>query len=57
MPFDVPPPPIDNPIYLNHRRWMLRALELAEEAGSAGEVTVVAVSLKKNDQVIAEDAN
>ncbi|MGD1854291.1 MAG: tRNA adenosine(34) deaminase TadA [Leptolyngbyaceae cyanobacterium] len=57
MPFDVPPPPIDNPIYLNHRRWMLRALELAEEAGSAGEVPVGAVIVGPDDQVIAEAAN
>lgn len=57
MPFDVPPPPLDNPVYLNHRRWMLRALDLAEEAGEAGEVPVGAVIVGPNDEVIAEAAN
>lgn len=57
MPFDVPPPPLDNPIYLNHRRWMLRALALAEASGEAGEVPVGAVIVGPNDEVIAEAAN
>ena len=57
MPFDVPPPPLDNPIYLNHRRWMLRALALAEAAGEAGEVPVGAVIVGPNDEAIAEAAN
>ncbi len=57
MPFDVPPPPLTNPVYLNHRRWMLRALELAEAAGEAGEVPVGAVIVGPGDEVIAEAAN
>lgn len=57
MPFDVPLPPLDNPVYLSHRRWMLRALELAEMAGAAGEVPVGAVIVGPDDQVIAEAAN
>ena len=57
MPFDVPPPPLDNPVYLNHRRWMLRALELAEEAGTMGEVPVGAVIVGPEDEVIAEATN
>ena len=57
MPFDVPPPPLDNPIYLNHRRWMLRALALAETAGNAGEVPVGAVIVGPGDEVIAEAGN
>lgn len=57
MPYDVPPPPLDNPIYLNHRRWMLRALELAEAAGNAGEVPVGAIIVGPNDEAIAEAAN
>ena len=57
MPFDVPPPPLDNPIYLNHRRWMLRALALAEAAGNAGEVPVGAVIVGPGDEVIAEAGN
>ncbi|MEO0869080.1 MAG: tRNA adenosine(34) deaminase TadA [Cyanobacteria bacterium J06642_11] len=57
MPYDVPPPPLDNPIYLNHRRWMLRALELAEKAGHANEVPVGAVIVGPGEQLIAEAAN
>lgn len=57
MPYDVPPPPLDNPIYLNHRRWMLRALELAEAAGEAGEVPVGAVVVGPDDEVLAEATN
>ena len=57
MPYDVPPPPLDNPVYLNHRRWMLRALKLAEVAGEAGEVPVGAVLVGPNDDVIAEAVN
>ncbi|MEM9486545.1 MAG: nucleoside deaminase, partial [Cyanobacteria bacterium P01_F01_bin.116] len=57
MPFDLPPPPLDNPIYLNHRRWMLRALELAELAGDVGEVPVGAVIVGPDDEVVAEAAN
>ncbi|MBE9069734.1 tRNA adenosine(34) deaminase TadA [Leptolyngbya cf. ectocarpi LEGE 11479] len=57
MPFDVPPPPLANPIYLKHRHWMLRALELAEAAGDAGEVPVGAVIVGPDNQVIAEAAN
>ena len=57
MPFDVPPPPLENPVYLTHRRWMLRALDLAEEAGEAGEVPVGAVIVGPGDEAIAEAAN
>lgn len=57
MPFDVPPPPLDNPIYLKHRHWMTRALDLAEAAGNAGEVPVGAVIVGPDNQVIAEAAN
>ena len=57
MPFDLPPPPLDNPVYLNHRRWMLRALTLAEAAGEAGEVPVGAVLVDTHNQLIAEAAN
>ncbi len=57
MPYDITPPPLDNPIYLNHRRWMLRALELAEAAGDAGEVPVGAVIVGPGDEMLAEAAN
>ena len=26
MPFTLPPPPLNDPTYLRHRRWMIRAL-------------------------------
>ncbi|MEO1400167.1 MAG: tRNA adenosine(34) deaminase TadA [Cyanobacteria bacterium J06635_1] len=57
MPFEVPPPPLDNPIYLEYRRWMLRALVLAETAGTAGDVPVGAVVIDAEGQVLAEAAN
>jgi len=43
MPFELPPPALDDDTYLNHRHWMHRALTLAEAAGNAGEVPVGAV--------------
>ncbi|MEO0456745.1 MAG: tRNA adenosine(34) deaminase TadA [Cyanobacteria bacterium P01_A01_bin.114] len=57
MPFEVPPPSLDNEIYLTHRRWMIRALELAEAAGTAGDVPVGAVVVGPGNQVLAEAAN
>lgn len=57
MPFEVPPPPLDNEIYLNHRRWMLRALALAEAAGTVGDVPVGALVVGPDGQVLAEAAN
>lgn len=57
MSFEVPPPPLQDETYLRHRRWMIRALELAEMAGEAGEVPVGAVVVGPNDQSIAEIAN
>jgi tRNA(adenine34) deaminase len=43
MSWQIPPPPIDDPTYLTHYRWMRRAIELAAAAGEAGEVPVGAV--------------
>ena len=43
MPYQIHPSEIDDPEYLKHRCWMERALELAEQAGEAGEVPVGAV--------------
>jgi tRNA(adenine34) deaminase len=57
MPYTVPPPALDDKTYLRHRRWMLRALELAEAAGNAGEVPVGAVVLGPGDEVLAETSN
>lgn len=53
----VPPPAIENEIYLRHRRWMMRALALAEAAGQSGEVPVAAIVVGPDEQVLAEAAN
>jgi len=57
LPFQISPSSIDDPTYLTHRRWMTRALELAEEAGSAGDVPVGAVIVNADDQMLAEAQN
>ncbi len=57
MPFTLPPPPLNDPTYLRHRRWMIRALELAETAGASGDVPVGAVVVGPGDEVLAEAAN
>ena len=51
------PPPLDNPIYLNHRRWMAQALEIAAAAGELGEVPVGALVVDDEDRLIASAAN
>ncbi|MDJ0773646.1 MAG: tRNA adenosine(34) deaminase TadA [Mastigocoleus sp. MO_167.B18] len=43
--------------YLIHRKWMSRALELAEDAGNCGEVPVGAVIIDSFENVIAEAGN
>ena len=53
----IPPPPIDDPIYLTHRRWMIAALELAQAAGEAGEVPVGAVVVDKAGNLVATGEN
>ncbi|PSN17786.1 tRNA-specific adenosine deaminase [filamentous cyanobacterium CCP5] len=57
MPYSVPPPETSDAAYLTHRRWMLRALELAEAAGTAGDVPVGAVVVGPDHQLLAEAAN
>ncbi|MFE4104778.1 tRNA adenosine(34) deaminase TadA [Almyronema epifaneia] len=57
MSFELPPPPLDNSVYLKHRRWMVRALELAQQAGEADEVPVGAVVVGPNNEKVAEAAN
>lgn len=54
---EIPPPVINNEIYLRHRHWMIRALALAEAAGDAGEVPVAAIVVGPDNQVIAEATN
>lgn len=47
----------DHPAYLHHRRWMERAMVLAQTAGDAGEVPVGAVIVNGAGQAIAEAEN
>ncbi|WP_421659258.1 tRNA adenosine(34) deaminase TadA [Leptothermofonsia sp. ETS-13] len=49
-------PPAENPEYLVHRRWMERAIALAQAAGEAGEVPVGAVVVA-DGKAIAEAEN
>jgi len=55
--FKVPPPAIENEIYLRHRRWMMRAIALADAAGKSGEVPIAAIVVGPNDEILAETAN
>ncbi|MCL1473506.1 tRNA adenosine(34) deaminase TadA [Argonema antarcticum] len=48
---------IDDPAYLIHRKWMGRAIELAQTAGDAGEVPVGAVIVDSQGNLIAEGEN
>jgi len=53
----VLPPAIEDPVYLLHRQWMSHALNLAQEAGEAGEVPVGAVVVDDAGKLVAEAAN
>jgi tRNA(adenine34) deaminase len=57
MPYDMPPLDLENELEAPHRRWMLRALELAEIAGAEGDVPVGAVVVGPGDVVLAEAGN
>ncbi len=57
MAIEIPPPEIEDSAYLVHRQWMIRALELAEKAGDAGEVPVGAVIVSADGNLIAEGEN
>jgi len=54
---EVSLPAIDNPAYLVHKRWMSRAITLAQAAGVAGEVPVGAVIVDASGNLIAEAEN
>ena len=43
--------------YQRHRRWMERALALAEAAGAAGEVPVAAIVVDEQNGLVAESGN
>jgi tRNA(adenine34) deaminase len=53
----LPPPPIDDPVYLQHRHWMTRAIALAAAAGEAGDIPVGAVLVDAQGTLIAEGEN
>lgn len=57
LPFEIEPPAIANPIYLQHRSWMMKAIALAHIAASAGEVPVAAIVVDSNNQPVAYAAN
>ena len=57
MPLQIPPPPIPDPDYLIHYRWMSRAIALAEAAGEADEVPVGAVVVGAAGELLAEGEN
>lgn len=48
---------MDCEAYLVHRKWMTRALKLAQSAGDAGEVPVGAVIVDSAGKLIAEGDN
>ena len=43
--------------YLKHRQWMSKALQLAQEAGKAGDVPVGAIVVDGQGNLIAQAAN
>lgn len=57
MLIDLPPPAFEDAEYLTHYQWMKRAIELADAAGTAGEVPVGAVIVGPDGRLLAEGAN
>ncbi|MEB3294523.1 MAG: tRNA adenosine(34) deaminase TadA [Synechococcales bacterium] len=57
MPYSILPPELDDAEYLRHRGWMERALELAEQAGQAGDVPVGAVIVDRQNTLLAATGN
>lgn len=57
LPLRIHPLLLDNPIYRNHRHWMLQALACAKAAGEAGEVPVGAVVVRRCDHLLAATEN
>jgi tRNA(adenine34) deaminase len=48
---------IDHPIYQRHAGWMQQAIDLAEVAGTAGDVPVAALVVDGQNQLIAAATN
>lgn len=57
MPYPIPPIELNDAEYLRHRSWMLKALELAEQAGVAGDVPVGAIVVNGDGDAIAQAMN
>ena len=57
LPFEIGPPAIDNPIYLRHRSWMMKAIALAHSAARDGDVPVAAIVVGPDNHPIAYGAN
>lgn len=57
MPYDLPSFDLEDETALRHHPWMMRALELAEAAGAAGDVPVGAVVVGPGNRVLAEAGN
>ncbi len=54
---NLPIEKINDPVYLQHRYWMSRALELAVSAGNAHEIPVGAVIVDGENHLIAQGEN
>ncbi|NEP40772.1 MAG: nucleoside deaminase [Okeania sp. SIO2H7] len=48
---------MNDPTYLEHKKWMSRAIELAKAAGEAGEVPVGAAIVNAEGELIAQAQN
>jgi tRNA(adenine34) deaminase len=57
MSYDIPPLAPETELEATHHRWMRRALELAEAAGTAGDVPVGAIIVGPDNQQLAEAGN
>lgn len=53
----IPPPHNQHPAYLEHYRWMSRAIALADEAGAAGDVPVGAIIVGPDGRCLTEATN
>jgi len=53
----IGPSAIANPIYRQHRLWMMRAIALASAAADQGEVPVAAIVVDSKNQLVAHSIN
>ena len=57
VPYRIPPIEFNNSEYLRHHGWMVKALDLAEQAGIAGDVPVGAIVVDGGGNAIAMAMN